>query len=519
MSWVRPKGRKGRKENDKTFIRTWRCWRLGGSNVRIRVDSRVGKFAQAAKTVDDCNMNPVSQRRKVGVGLLGSGVVGEAIQDILFDKSGSDSGKGVELELRKIYTRNPAKKKYHSSRSSLFTVSAEEVIDDPGTEIVIEALGFQEPEQLEIFRDYFFRAFQKGKSVVTSDKAVLARYGAEIWDAANKYGGELRFEACVGGGIPVIRSLSESFAAEEPEAVFGIVNGTCNYILSQMEKSGTPYREALAEAQAKGYAETNPAADVSGSDAEAKLLLLSMVAFGLHVRPGTTWRKGIEEIHAVDFRYAARAGSGTIKHLAVAQLRGDAVQVFVSPVLMPRENILAGIDGATNAICFKGKRSGGPAERDADYILVGPGAGGGPTAVAVVGDVLELARGGARRLAGLPSLPRPGRLKVQAQDEIEGSYYVRFIVKDRAGIVGDIGQTFGSIGVNISEIWQLRHSGEELRGLAESYRLGEKPAAILPFVITLERARVRQVRAALDSLGDRDYMLVDPVWFPIWGAR
>ncbi len=464
-------------------------------------------------------MNTVSSRRKVGVGLLGSGVVGEAIQDILFDRPDTDFGNEVELEIRKIYTRNPAKKKYHPTRPALFTDSAEEVIDDPGIEIVIEALGFQEPEQLKGFRDYFLRAFQKGKSVVTSDKAVLARYGAEIRDAATRYGRDLRFEACVGGGIPVIRSLSESFAAEEPEAVFGIINGTCNYILSQMEKSGKPYQEALAEAQAKGYAETNPAADVSGSDAEAKLLLLSMVAFGLHVRPDTTWRKGIEEIHAVDFRYAARAGSGTIKHLAVAQRRGDAVQVFVSPVLMPRENILAGIDGATNAICFKGKRSGGTAERDADYILVGPGAGGGPTAVAVLGDVLELASGGKRRHTGMTSLLPPGRLKLQAQDEIEGSFYVRFIVKDRAGIVGDIGQTFGSMGVNISEIWQLRHSSEELRGLTESYRLGENPAAILPFVITLERARIRQVREALDSLGNRDYMLVGPVWFPIWGAR
>ena len=150
---------------------------------------------------------------------------------------------------------------------------------------------------------------------------MLARYGKEIWAAAKKSGQQLRFEACVGGGIPVIRSLSESFAAEEPEAIFGIVNGTCNYILSQMEKSGKPYAEALKEAQQKGYAETNPASDVNGSDAEAKLLLLSLVAFGLQIQPGTIWRKGIEEIHAVDFRYAERIGASTIKQLAVAQAK------------------------------------------------------------------------------------------------------------------------------------------------------------------------------------------------------
>ena len=290
-------------------------------------------------------MASVSQRHKVGVGLLGSGVVGEAIQNILFQDLKGQFGADVELDLRRIYTRNPKRKKWFKKRPKLFTANAEDVIDDPGVEIVIEALGFQTAAQLPQFRDYFLRAFAHGKSVVTSDKAVLARYGKEIWAAAKKSGQQLRFEACVGGGIPVIRSLSESFAAEEPEAIFGIVNGTCNYILSQMEKSGKPYAEALKEAQEQGYAETNPASDVSGSDAEAKLILLSLVAFGLQIPPGTTWRKGIEEIHAVDFRYAGRTGASTIKQLAVAKRKGSAVEVFVSPVLVPRDNFLASIDG------------------------------------------------------------------------------------------------------------------------------------------------------------------------------
>jgi homoserine dehydrogenase len=464
-------------------------------------------------------MASASQRHKVGVGLLGSGVVGEAIQNILFQDLKGQFGADVELDLRRIYTRNPKGKKWFKKRPALFTAKAEEVIDDPGVEIVIEALGFQNAAQLPQFRDYFLRAFARGKSVVTSDKAVLARYGKEIWAAAKKSGQQLRFEACVGGGIPVIRSLSESFAAEEPEAIFGIVNGTCNYILSQMEKSGKPYAEALKEAQEKGYAETNPSSDVSGSDAEAKLLLLSLVAFGLQIPPGTTWRKGIEEIHAVDFRYAGRTGASTIKQLAVAKRKGSAVEVFVSPVLVPRDNFLAGIDGPTNAVCFAGKSSGGArGERDCDYVLVGPGAGGGPTAVAVLGDVCELARG-TRKFSDIPSLIAPGTLKVLPEGEIEGSFYVRFVVSDRAGIVGDIGQTFGRIGVNISEIWQLRHSEEELRGLVESYKLRQKSREILPFVMTLEQATLSQIRKALNSVRRRDYILVDPVWFPIWDAR
>lgn len=463
-------------------------------------------------------MGAEKTRRRVGVGLLGSGVVGEAIQDLLFRDLKGQIGNDIALEIRKIYTRNPKNKKWFSKHQALFTQRAEEVLDDPGIDIIIEALGFQSAGQLAQFRDYILRAFANGKSVVTSDKAVLARYGKEIWAAAKKSGRELRFEACVGGGIPVIRSLTESFAVEEPEAVFGVVNGTCNYILSQMERGGKAYAEALKEAQKKGYAETNPASDVNGSDAEAKLLLLSLVAFGLQLQPGKIWRKGIEDIQAVDFRYARRIGGSTIKQLAVAKRKGQAVEVYVSPALVPKENFLAAVDGATNAVCFAGKSSGaGRGERDSDYVLVGPGAGGGPTAVAVLGDVCELARG-ERRFGGVPSLVRTGALKLQPYEQIAMPFYVRFVVKDRAGIVGDIGRSFGRVGVNISEIWQLRHLEDELHGLIEGSLLKQKPQEILPFVMTLERTTLRQMRKALDSIHNRDYIVIDPVWFPIWGA-
>jgi len=463
-------------------------------------------------------MGAEKTRRRVGVGLLGSGVVGEAIQDLLFRDLKGQIGNDIALEIRKIYTRNPKNKKWFSKHQALFTQRAEEVLDDPGIDIIIEALGFQSAGQLAQFRDYILRAFANGKSVVTSDKAVLARYGKEIWAAAKKSGRELRFEACVGGGIPVIRSLTESFAVEEPEAVFGVVNGTCNYILSQMERGGKAYAEALKEAQKKGYAETNPASDVNGSDAEAKLLLLSLVAFGLQLQPGKIWRKGIEDIQAVDFRYARRIGGSTIKQLAVAKRKGQAVEVYVSPALIPKENFLAAVDGATNAVCFAGKSSGaGRGERDSDYVLVGPGAGGGPTAVAVLGDVCELARG-ERRFGGVPSLVRTGALKLQPYEQIAMPFYVRFVVKDRAGIVGDIGRSFGRVGVNISEIWQLRHLEDELHGLIEGSLLKQKPQEILPFVMTLERTTLRQMRKALDSIHNRDYIVIDPVWFPIWGA-
>jgi len=184
-----------------------------------------------------------------------------------------------------------------------------------------------------------------------------------------------------------------------------------------------------------------------------------------------------------------------------------------------RDNFLASVDGATNAICFAGKSSSaGRGERDCDYVLVGPGAGGGPTAVAVLGDVCELARS-ERKFSGVPSLIPPGMLKLQAENDIDVPFYVRFVVKDRAGIVGDIGRTFGRIGVNISEIWQLRHVEEEIQSLKQSAKLKQKYQDMLPFVMTLERTTLRQMRKALDSIRNRDYIVIDPVWFPIWEAK
>jgi len=465
------------------------------------------------------------KKDRVKLGLLGSGTVGEAVQDFVFQDLKARDENDPELEIVKIYTRHPEKKKWYSSQRNLFTTKAEEVTDHPEVDIVIEALGSQQEKELRTFRDYIIRSFRNGKAVVTSDKAVLARFGKEIGSAAERYSQELRFEACVGGGIPIIRSLTESFAREEPKAIYGIINGTCNYVLSEMKKNGKSYEEALREAQERGYAETNPKSDTSGSDAEAKLILLAAVTFGLHVEPGVLLRKGIEEINAIDFLYADRKGSCTIKHVAVARQNGDDIQAFVSPALVPHDHFLSAIDGSTNAIFFKGGRSEGNRtesandRRDWNYVFVGPGAGGGPTAIAILGDVCELARGRARQRVGPPSLVRAGEVQVQPEDEIKGCFYIRFVVKDRAGIVGDIGQAFGRAGINISEIWQLTHTQDELRALVRSYRLTEKAGEILPFVITLDQATVGQLKEALKIICRKSYILADPVWLPIWNKN
>jgi homoserine dehydrogenase len=462
------------------------------------------------------------KRDRVKLGLLGSGTVGESVQDFVFQDLELRAGNDPELEIVKIYTRHPQKKKWYSTHSQLFTTKPEEVTDHPDADIVIEALGSRQEGDLVPFKDHIIRAFRKGKAVVTSDKSVLAKFGREIGAAAEEYGQELRFEACVGGGIPIIRSLRESFAREEPEAIYGIVNGTCNYVLSEMKKNGKSFEEALREAQERGYAEADPKSDISGWDAEAKLILLSAVTFGLHLKAGMPLRKGIEEIHSIDFQYADRKGACTIKHVAVVRRVDSSVQAFVSPVLVPYDHFLSSIDGATNAVFFKGKRSderraeGQVDGRDWNYVFVGPGAGGGATAIAILGDVCELARGRPRHPSGYPNLLAHGKVSAQAADEIEGSFYIRFVVKDRAGIVGDIGAVFGGAGINISEIWQLKHAPEELKALSKSYRLSERPERILPFAITVENAAVGQIKEALSLLSRKDYILVEPVWLPLW---
>ena len=463
-------------------------------------------------------MTKSSDIRRVKIGILGSGTVGYAIQELVFNGKLADK-LGVILEIVKIYTRHPKQKKWYSTYPSLFTTKPQEVTDHPDVDIVVEVLGSQQKKDLSVFKDYVIRAMQKGKAVVTSDKAVLATYGKEIWAAADKYEQEIGFEACVGGSIPIIKSLRESLAAEEPEAIYGIVNGTCNYILTEMKNGGKSYEESLREAQERGYAETNPEMDIAGMDAEAKLILLGTVTFGLQLEPGLIYRKGIDEIHPIDFQYACSKGSSTIKSLAVARNEEGAIQAFVSPVLVPNEHFLSNIDGVTNAVFFKRKEKEQESismNRGWNYSFIGPGAGGGPTAVAILGDICNLVRQPRQNGVSPAGLRRSRGLSVQPQDLIKADFYVRCVVKDQSGIVGDICRIFGEKGVNISEVWQLNHSEKELEGLARKYRLTAKPKKILPFAITLERTTIGQIKEALDIIRKRDFILVEPIWLPIW---
>ncbi len=471
---------------------------------------------------------------RVHIGILGAGTVGGAVHDLIVNRYLARFG--VEAEVVKVFTRNPEGKPRYRVSPELFTTDAAAVTGHPDVDIVVEVLGAGGPGDLLAQKEWVVEALRNGKSVVTANKALLVAHGAEIWTTARECGRAVRFEACVGGGIPIIGPLTQSLGAERPAAVYGLLNGTCNYILTEMAQRDRSYDDALASAQALGYAEADPDADVSGRDAEAKLLLLSSITFGTRLKPGVIHRKGIERIHAIDFLYAARKGRGTIKSVALARSVDGALEAMVTPMVVPEEHFIARIDGVTNALFFKGEVSdgGAPDGGDWDYVFAGPGAGGGATAVAVLGDVHELAA----RSDGAPFLPVesivPGVGSVRPEDDLRAAFYVRFVVRDQSGIVGELCRIFGEKQINVSEIWQLQHTEEELEsllsGAAERDRSpGEThadasaprtvaPDRILPFVITLEETGIGQLREALQRITQKDYMLTEPLWLPIWSG-
>ena len=453
---------------------------------------------------------------RVRIGILGAGTVGGAVHDLIVD--GHLARFAVEAEVVKVFTRTPENKTRYQVSPELFSTDPAAVTGHPDVDIVVEVLGAGGPEDLRAQKEWVVDALRHGKSVVTANKALLVAHGDEIWTAARECGQAVRFEACVGGGIPIIGPLTQSLSAERPAAVYGLVNGTSNYVLTEMAQRGRSYDDALASAQALGYAEADPDADVSGRDAEAKLLLLSSITFGTHLKPGAVHRKGIERIHAIDFLYAAQKGHSTIKSVALARNVGGVLEAMVTPMVVPEDHLIARIDGVTNAVFFKGEVSdgGAPDAGDWDYVFAGPGAGGGATAVAVLGDVYELVtRDGDKPFLPVASIVS-GVSSVLPEDDLRASFYVRFVVRDQSGIVGDICQIFGEKQINVSEIWQLDHDEEELESLIGAGKGGAGPGDILPFVITLEETSVGQLRQALERIAQKDFVLAEPLWLPIW---
>ena len=385
--------------------------------------------------------------RTVRIGLLGSGNVGAAVIRLLHEH-GDDVARraGVHLDVTRVAVRDPGRDRGVPLPSDRFTDDPGTVVDDPGIDIVCELMGGVEPA-----RELLLRALASGKSVVTANKELLATHGDELFFAADRAGGDLYFEAAVAGGIPLIRPLRESLAGERVDRVLGIVNGTTNFILTQMSEHGWTSEEAIAEAQRLGFAEADPTADVDGYDAAAKCAILASVAFGARVVADDVYREGISKVTPQDFEDAARLGY-VIKLLAIAELDEEEISVRVHPSMIPMEHPLAAVRGGSNAVFVEGPKIG-------QLMFYGAGAGGDPTATAVVGDLVSVSRNLLQGARGPSSAPTNAR-RVRPMDDTRDQYYLKLRVDDRPGVLAEIADRFGRNGISLERVWQ-EGTGEE----------------------------------------------------------
>ena len=424
----------------------------------------------------------------IGIGLLGLGTVGAGVAAILATPAGRHPLVG-ELELRRVAVRDLNRPRTVELAAELLSTDPEAVVDDPAVDIVVEVMGGLEPA-----RSLILRAIAAGKPVVTANKAVIARYGEEIAAAAARSGVYVLIEAAVGGGIPIIEPLKQSLGANRIQRVSGIINGTTNYILSRMAAEGAAYADVLADAQRLGYAEADPAADVQGGDAADKIAILAGLAYGGPVPREAIPTEGIDQLDASDIAYAEQLGY-VVKLLAVAQAMPSEqaeqlLDVRVHPTLLPKGHPLAGVNGVNNAILVEGDPVG-------QVMFYGPGAGAGPTASAVVADILNIAgirqaTGGGGTQAPLDPLLAAGswrdcRLVESAVTSHRN--YLRLRTSDRAGVIGAIGTCFGEAGVSIQSIVQF-----------ETQSAGGAEIVVITHEVC--EANFRQALATIEALSD-----------------
>ena len=381
--------------------------------------------------------------RPLQVALLGCGVVGSEVVRLLTEHQGDLAARvGAPLELAGIAVRRPGRTRDVPVDPGLFTTDATSLVRRPDVDVVVEVIGGIEPA-----RTLVLAAMEGGASVVTANKALLAADGAALFAAAEKYGTDLYYEAAVGGAIPLIRPLRESLAGDRLRRVLGIVNGTTNYILDKMDTEGASFGEALEEAQALGYAEADPTADVEGFDAAAKAAILAGLAFHTRVTASDVHREGITEVSATDVA-SARAMGCVVKLLAIAELAADGqrVGVRVHPAMIPREHPLASVRGAYNAVFVEGVAAG-------QLMFYGAGAGGAPTASAVLGDLVAVAR---HRVQGVRGVGEStyAQLDVHSMGETLTRYHISLDVDDRAGVLASVANVFSRHDVSIQTVRQ-----------------------------------------------------------------
>lgn len=424
--------------------------------------------------------------RTINIGLFGLGVVGCSVLAILQrNRDLIRSRLGAELKVTHAVTANPEKSRAVSLEGIAVSSDPETILSNPHIDIVVELVGGTTDA-----KDYVLKSLEAGRPVVTANKALLAEHAREIFSKVYEKNLAIGIEASVAGGIPVLRSLKEGLSGDHIQEIVGIVNGTCNYILSKMSTEGAPFDEVLAEAQALGYAETDPTFDVEGHDAAHKLAILINLAYGTMIDYSGIYKEGITRITSMDITYARRLGY-TIKLLAIGKLNGDKVEARVHPTLIANEHLLASVNGVFNAVFLTGDN----VDATMSY---GRGAGGGPTGSAVVGDIIDLARnliaGTMNKIPPLSVMADQLReLSVMPMKDIESEYYLRFQVLDRAGVLAGMTKIMGENNISIQSMFQPA--------------LAEKPDDPVQVVLITHRAKEAGVQKSLEEIAKLDFIM------------
>lgn len=378
----------------------------------------------------------------IRVGLLGCGIVGGSTANILIQHADElKQRSGTPIEIKKVAVRSLSKPRPVDLPPDVWTTDAWSVVRDPEIDVVVELIGGIEPA-----KDLIIEALNNGKHVVTANKELLASLGKEVMDAAEAAGKDLLFEASVGGGIPIIRPMKESLAGDRVTRVMGIVNGTTNFILTRMSETGETFAEALAEADALGYTELDPSADIEGFDAAAKLAILASLAFNARVVAGDVHREGISRVTPGDIVAAHELGY-EVKLLAVAEMDDGAVSARVHPAMLPKTHPLASVRDVYNAVFVEGEQVG-------ELMFFGRGAGGGPTGSAVVGDIVEIARNMQNGARGIGCTCYHDTAKIRSQDDAKVRYYIVLSVADQPGVLASVASVFAKHDVSIASVRQ-----------------------------------------------------------------
>jgi homoserine dehydrogenase len=425
--------------------------------------------------------------REINVGLLGCGTVGTGVARLLLERQDLIAARlGARLLLRRAADLDTTRDRGVRFPEGVLVPDARRVVDEPGIDIVVEMIGGD-----TIARELILKAIANGRHVVTANKALIAAHGNELFAAAAAKKVDLYFEASVGGCMPIVKTLRESLAGNRISAMTGILNGTCNYILSKITDEGSSFADALAVAQKEGYAEADPTLDVEGHDTAHKITILSSIAYGMPVNLRDVYVEGISHITPVDIEYAGQFGY-RIKLLAISKHRDAAVEVRVHPTMIPFGDMLSNVNGTLNAVTVTGDASG-------DILLYGRGAGMMPTASAVVSDLVDLARnllaGVNGRVPGLGFQAANVRaVPILPIEEISGHYYFRFSALDRPGVLSTISGVLGRHGISIQSVHQK----------------GRKTNGAVPLVMLSHRAREKDVRQALAEIGALDVVAAKP---------